>query len=168
MLQVTFLWVGLRSLVAEAVWLAVLGVVLCMLVLIAVYVVLMDRAYRQQYALADSDDASFVSTLRLNKDLILAAGFLFLFNAVPNADVQVSNFEYFAFENHRCRLQYLGLVGTTASLAASLTYGAVLSRRPLSRTLILTAIFAGVASLMSLPFVRLDRLIACYLFVFFF
>ena len=87
---------------------------------------------------------------------MLVAGFLFLFSACPDAGVQISNFQYEVFTDSKCRLQWLGVVQSVASLAASLAYSATLSHRAPTLALAVTSILAGLLGLSALPFLTMQ------------
>lgn len=40
-------------------------------------------------------------------NLALVGAFIFMYNAVPSASIQFSNYQYDVFENEKCRLQYV-------------------------------------------------------------
>lgn len=86
---------------------------------------------------------------------VLVVGFLFLYSACPDAGVQISNFQYNVFEDSKCRLQWLGVVQSLASLAASFAYSATLSDRAPTLALAVTSMLAGVLGLSALPFVTM-------------
>jgi hypothetical protein len=168
-LQALFLWTGLQPLLGASTWHTGLGVIVGALLAGAVVPLLLHRVYVPATTPGTSpvpgdavptaaprpEAASVWGWVGRHGTTALAGVFLFVFNAVPTADVQLGNFQYTVFSSRLCYLQYLGLLGAVASIAASVVFGAVFRNKRVSFSLMLTAILAAVASLVALPFVRL-------------
>lgn len=96
-----------------------------------------------------------VARIQQHRDIALTVLFLFLYNAVPTADIETGNYQYFVFAAHQCKLQWLGMIGSAASVLASLTYSSIFNRKSIPRMLVLTAFLSSLSSLVFLPLARL-------------
>lgn len=99
-LQLLFLWLGLRDFVPFTPWwqaLAVYGG--CLVAAVVLGTLFM-------YGGGGGDGGGATSFLP-PQNLALVGAFIFMYNAVPSASIQFSNYQYDVFENEKCRLQYV-------------------------------------------------------------
>jgi hypothetical protein len=59
------------------------------------------------------------------------------------------------FTEHKCYLQWLGILGSVSSIVANLLYGALYNGRSSLMALAFNSVLAGVFGLSALPFARM-------------
>lgn len=141
-LQILFVWLGLRDFFVYPVWwhaLAIYGS--CMVAALGLGL----------YFLSGSG-----STFLPPKNVLLVGVFIFMYNVAPSASIQFGSYQYNVFMNEKCRLQYLGIIGSVSSIAASVSYGVFYNGKSSLIAVALNSVLAGALGLSALPFAQLQ------------
>jgi hypothetical protein len=83
--------------------------------------------------------------------------FLFLYNAAPSAGYEIYTFQFYLFYAEApCKMTYLSLISSSASVLAYGLYALTLNRRGIRLAIVLTAALGISIGLLWLPFASLD------------
>lgn len=154
-LQALFLWLGLRDFFPFKVWwqaLAIYGS--CMVLALGLGLYFLSPKSTSTRA-AGAGAAAGRSYLPPNNVLLVGA-FIFMYNVAPSAAIQFGSYQYDVFMNEKCRLQYLGIIGSISSIAASACYGIFYNGKSSLIAIALNSVLAGALGLSALPFAQMQ------------
>lgn len=144
--QFILVWISVKDLVGAAVFWVTLSSLLATLLLSGLLTAAVFRRSNQE-------------TWHLILKHGTPAMFLFLYNAAPSAEYETYTYQFYLFyAESPCKMTYLSLISSSASVLAYGIYALTFNRRGIRLAIVLTAALGILVGLLWLPLASLDLL----------